>query len=104
MANNYDIFGIANPGTALTTAYSPGASSAFTGYVHVANAAGSALAFRVGAVPNGGGTAWLAYDVVIPANDALAEPIPVVLGPQDAVKVYGETSDVHFAVMGVEIS
>lgn len=103
MANTYDIFGIANPGTVLTSAYSPSAGTAFTGYVHVANAAGSALTFRVGAVPSGGGTAWLAYGVSLPANDALADPIPVVLGGGDAIHVYGETTDVHFTIMGVEV-
>ena len=104
MPNSYDIFGIANPGAVLTTLYEPGAGVAFTGYVHVANAAGVARTFRVGVAPSGGGSAWLAYDVSIPANDALAEPIPVVLGTGDEVQVYGETTDVHFTAMGVEVT
>jgi hypothetical protein len=109
MPNVYKVLGqVAPSATTATTAYTvPSATQAVLSTIVVANRASSAGSYRIAIRPDGATLAtthYVAYDVVIAANDSTALTLGITLGDTDVVTVYASSADMTFSVFGSEIS
>jgi glucose-6-phosphate dehydrogenase assembly protein OpcA len=109
MPTTYKVLGQSAPSaTTNTDVYTVGAGkSAVVSTITVANRAATAASYRIAVRPAGASIAnehYLAFDVVIAANDTTALTIGVTLAATDVVTVYGSTANFSFSVFGSEIS
>lgn len=109
MANTYKVLGqVAPSATTATTAYTvPSSTQAVLSTIVVANRASSAGSYRIAIRPDGATLAtthYVAYDIVIAANDSTALTLGITLGDTDVVTVYASSADMTFSVFGSEIT
>lgn len=109
MATTYKVLGQSAPSaTTNTDVYTVGAGKqAIISTITVANRAAAAKTYRIAVRPSGATLAtqhYLAYDVVIGANDTTALTLGITLSATDVVTVYCSTADLSFGIYGSEIS
>ena len=109
MANVYKVLGqVAPSATTATTAYTvPSSTQAILSTIVVCNRAASSGTYRIAIRPDGASLAtthYVAYDIVIAANDSTALTLGITLGDTDVVTVYASSADMTFSVFGSEIS
>ena len=109
MANTYKVLGqVAPSATTATTAYTcPSATQTVISTIVVANRAASAGSYRISVRPNGATQAnehYLAYDVVIAANDSTALTLGITIDASDVVTVYASSANMSFNLFGSEIA
>ena len=109
MANTYKVLGQLNPSaTTATTLYTvPAATSAVCSTITICNQAATAGSFRIAVRPAGATLDpkhYIAYDVVIPANDVITMTIGITLATTDVVTVYASSSTMSFNLFGSEIT
>lgn len=109
MATNYKVLGQSAPAaTSATTLYTvPSATEAIVSTIVVANRAASARSYRIAIRPNGATLAnehYIAYDVVIAANDSTALTLGITMDAADVITVYASAADLTFTAFGSEIS
>lgn len=109
MATTYKVLGQVNPSaTTATTLYTvPSATSAVCSTLVVTNQAATAGTYRVsirvaGAADNA--KQYLAYDVVIGANDSTALTLGITLAATDVVTIYASSATMSFSLFGSEIT
>jgi hypothetical protein len=109
MANAYKVLGqVAPSATTATTAYTvPSSTEAVISTIVIANRAASAGTYRIAVRPNGATLAnehYLAYDVVIAANDSTALTLGITIDASDVVTVYASSANMSFNLFGSEIT
>lgn len=109
MAYAYKVLGQSAPSaTTNTDVYTVGAGKqAIVSTITVCNRANTAATYRIAIRPAGATIAnqhYIAYDVVIAANDTTVLTIGVTLTATDVVTVYASTANFSFGVFGSEIS
>ena len=109
MAFTYKVLGQSAPSaTTNTDVYTVGSGKqAIISTITVANRSASSKSYRIAIRPAGATIAnqhYLAYDVVIAANDTTALTLGVTLTATDVVTVYASTTDLSFGIFGSEIS
>ena len=109
MAQTYKVLGQSNPAaTTLTALYTvPSATSAVVSTLTVCNRAAAAKSFRLAVRPAGASIAdqhYIAYDVVIAANDSTCLTLGLTLAATDVLSVYASAADLSFQAFGSEIT
>jgi glucose-6-phosphate dehydrogenase assembly protein OpcA len=109
MPTVYKVLGQSNPSaTTATTLYTvPSATSAILSTVTVCNQAATSSSFRIAVRPAGATLAaqhYVAYDIVIAANDTTCLTLGLTLATTDVVTIYAGTATMSFAAFGSEIS
>jgi hypothetical protein len=110
MAQTYKVLGQVKPGdTNLTTLYTvPSATSAVVSTLVVCNLAAAAKSFRIAVRPAGASIDdkhFLAYDVVIAANDSTCLTLGLTLAATDVLSVRSSAAnDLSFNAFGSEIT
>lgn len=108
MAAIYKVLGQVKPSAnTLTTAYTvPAASSAVISTIVVTNAGPTATTYRI-AIRTGGAAIspedYIAYDIAVPAVDAVALTLGVTLAATDVLSVESYNGLVNFNIFGSEI-
>lgn len=104
MASMHGILGQSSPvGGVLTTVYTGPGQKHATVRMIVCNRSGVDL-FRIAVSPGGAAIApshYLAYDMVIAANDSLSSSAFTVKA-SDVVRVYSANGDLSFTLTGIE--
>ena len=108
MATTYKVLAQSAPSaTTNTDVYTVGSGkSAVVSTITIANRANASASFRVAIRPTGATIAnqhYIAYDVVIAANDTTALTIGITLAATDVVTVYASTANFSFNIFGSEI-
>jgi glucose-6-phosphate dehydrogenase assembly protein OpcA len=108
MPTTYKVLGQSNPSaTTATTLYTvPSSTSTVVSTVTVCNQAGSSASYRIAVRPAGATLAaqhYLAYDIVIAANDTTALTLGITLATTDVVTVYASSATLSFSAFGSEI-
>lgn len=109
MAYAYKVLGQSAPSaTTNTDVYTVGSGKqAIISTITVANRSASARTYRIAVRPAGATLAnqhYLAYDVILAANDTTALTLGITLTATDVVTVYASTADLSFGIFGSEIS
>ena len=109
MPTIYKVLGQSAPGaTTSTDLYTvPASTSSVISTVVIANRANTAATFRLSVRPAGATLAnqhYLAFDVVVGANDSTTLTIGITLAATDVLTVYGSTANLSFSAFGSEIS
>jgi hypothetical protein len=109
MATTYKVLGQSAPAaTTATTLYTvPASTSAVVSTINVCNRASASDSFRIAVRPAGATLAtshYIAYDAIVPANDAISITIGVSLATTDVVTVYAGTANLTFSAFGAEIT
>lgn len=109
MAIEYKVLGQSAPSaTTNTNLYIvPTGKQAIVSTITVANRAGSTATYRLAIRPNGATLSnehYIAYDVVLAANDTTALTIGLSLGDEDVITAYASSASISFGVFGSEIS
>lgn len=109
MAYAYKVLAQSAPSaTTNTDIYTVGSGKqAIVSTITVANRSASGRTYRIAIRPAGATLAnqhYLAYDVVIAANDTTALTLGITLTATDVVTVYASTADLSFGIFGSEIS
>jgi hypothetical protein len=109
MAIAYKVLAQSAPSaTTATDIYTVGSGKqAIISTITVANRSASSRTYRIAVRPSGATLAnqhYLAYDVVIAANDTTALTLGITLTATDVVTVYASTTDLSFGIFGSEIS
>lgn len=109
MPTTYKVLAQSAPAaTTATDLYTVGAGkSAVISTLVVANRANTAATFRVSVRVAGAAQAnqhYIAYDVVVGANDSTTLTLGITLAATDVVTVYGSTANLSFNAFGSEIS
>jgi len=107
--NTLKVLGQSNPSaiTATTLYTVPASTSAVLSTLNVCNQAASAGSFRIAVRPAGAVLAaqhYLAYDVVLAANDSIALTLGITLATTDVVTVYASSASMSFSAFGTEIT
>jgi hypothetical protein len=105
----YKVLGQSAPSaTTLTALYTvPSATSAVVSTITVCNRAAAAKSFRLAVRPAGASIAnqhYIAYDVVIAANDSTCLTLGLTLAATDVLSVYASAADLSFQAFGSEIT
>lgn len=105
----YKVLGQSNPAsTTDTTLYTvPASTSAVCSTLSVANISTSATTYRLAVRPAGASIAnqhYIAYDVPIPANDAVMLTLGISLAATDVVTVRAGNANLAFSLFGSEIT
>lgn len=105
----YKVLGQSAPAaTTATTLYTvPSATSTVISTLVVANRANTAATFRIAVRPAGAALAnqhYIAYDVVVGANDSTTLTLGITLATTDVVTIYASTANLSFNAFGSEIS
>lgn len=109
MALAYKVLGQSNPAaTTDTDLYTvPSATQTVCSTIQICNQAASAGYFRI-AVRPGGATLtlahYLAYDVAVPANDAVSLTIGITLSATDVITIRASSTTMSFNLFGSEIT
>ena len=109
MATVYKVLGQSAPSaTTATTLYTvPSATSSVISTLVVANRANTAATFRLAIRPAGAALAnqhYIAYDVVVGANDSTTLTLGITLATTDVVTIYASTANLSFNAFGSEMS
>lgn len=109
MAVTYKVLGQSNPSaTTDTTLYTvPSATQTVCSTIHICNQAATVGYFRIAVRPAGAvitSAHYLAYDVAVPANDAVSLTIGITLGATDVVTIRASSASMSFNLFGSEIS
>jgi hypothetical protein len=109
MATTYKVLAQSAPSaTTNTDVYTVGSGkSAVVSTITIANRANASASFRVAIRPTGATIAnqhYIAYDVVIAANDTTALTLGITLAASDVVTVYCSTANFSINLFGSEIS
>ena len=109
MPTTYKNLGQSAPSaTTNTDVYTVGAGkSAVISTLVVANRANTAATFRIAIRVSGAAIAnqhYIAYDVVVGANDSTTLTLGITLAATDVVTVYASTANLSFNLFGSEIS
>jgi glucose-6-phosphate dehydrogenase assembly protein OpcA len=109
MPNVYKVLAQSNPAaTTATSLYTvPSSTSTVVSTITVCNQAASSGTFRIAIRPAGATLAaqhYVAYDVVIAANDTTALTLGLTLATTDIVTVYASAATMSFNAYGSEIS
>jgi hypothetical protein len=105
----YKVLGQSAPSaTTLTALYTvPSATSAVVSTITVCNRAAASKSFRLAVQPAGASIAdqhYIAYDVVIAANDSTCLTLGLTLAATDVLSVYASAADLSFQAFGSEIT
>ena len=108
MAITYKILGQSNPSaTTNTTLYTvPAGNSAVCSTLNVCNLDAAAALYRVAIRQAGEAISnkqYIAYNTIVPANDAISLTLGMTLAATDIVTVYANTASVAFNLFGTEI-
>jgi glucose-6-phosphate dehydrogenase assembly protein OpcA len=108
MPTTYKVLGQSNPSaTTATTLYTvPSSTSTVVSTVTVCNQAAATASYRIAVRPAGATLAaqhYLAYDIVIAANDTTALTLGITLATTDVVTVYASSATLSFSAFGSEI-
>jgi len=107
MAITYKILGQSTGSLSDTNLYTvPSGSTAVLSTVTICNTSGSALTYRIAAIPSGSTLAnkhYIAYETNIGSNDTTALTLGITLGSEDKLNIYGSGS-LSFSVFGSQIS
>ena len=99
---------LAPSATTATTLYTvPASTSAIVSTITVCNRAATSASYRIAIRPGGAALSnedYIAYDIVIAANDTTALTLGITLATTDVVTVYASTANLSFNVFGSEIS
>ena len=109
MAYTYKVLAQSAPSaTTNTDVYTVGAGKqAIVSTITIANRSAGAKSYRIAVRPAGATLAnqhYIAYDVVLAANDTTALTLGITLTATDVVTVYASTADLSFGIFGSEIS
>ena len=109
MAKSYKVLGQSAPSaTTNTDVYTvPSATQSVISTIVVCNRAGSAASYRIAVRPNGAtieNSHYIAYDVVMPANDSTALTMGITVDAADVITVYASNTNLTFSVFGSEIA
>jgi hypothetical protein len=109
MAYAYKVLAQSAPSaTTNTDIYTVGSGKqAIISTITIANRSATARSYRIAVRPAGATLAnqhYIAYDVVVAANDTTALTLGVTLTATDVVTVYASTADLSFGIFGSEIS
>ena len=109
MPQTYKVLGQSAPlATTLTDLYTvPSATSAVVSTLTVCNRAAASKSFRLAVRPAGASIAdehYIAYDVVIAANDSTCLTLGLTLATTDVLSVYASAADLSFQAFGSEIT
>lgn len=109
MPQAHKVLGQSNPAaTTLTTLYTvPAVTEAIGSTLSVCNIAATAATYRVAVRPAGASISnshYLVYDATVGANDTVVLTLGLALSANDVVSVYASTTNVAFALYGVEIT
>jgi glucose-6-phosphate dehydrogenase assembly protein OpcA len=109
MATVYKVLGQSNPAaTTATTLYTvPASTSTVVSSITICNQAAAAGTYRIAIRPAGATLAtvhYIAYDVVIAANDTTVLTLGITLATTDVITVYASTTSFSFSAFGSEIS
>jgi glucose-6-phosphate dehydrogenase assembly protein OpcA len=109
MPQTYKVLGQSAPSaTTLTALYTvPSATSAVVSTITVCNRAAASKSFRLAVRPAGASIAdqhYIAYDVVIAANDSTCLTLGITLAATDVLSVYASAADLSFQAFGSEIT
>lgn len=109
MANTYKVLGQSNPSAATsTTVYTcPASTQTVVSAITVCNRSATPTSFRVSVDVNGAGDSnedYIAYDVPIGGNEAIALGKGVTLDASDLIRVYATLATLTFSVFGEEIT
>lgn len=109
MAITYKVLAQSAPSaTTNTDVYTVGAGKQATiSTITIANRAASSTTYRIAIRVAGSALSneeYIAYDVVIAANDTSALTLGITLGAADVVTVYAGSANLSFNIFGTEIS
>lgn len=109
MPDTYKVLAQSNPGAAtLTDAYTcPAVTQTIVSTITVANRSATPTSFRISVAINGAADAvqqYVAYDVVIGANESIALTLGITLDAADVIRVYATLATLSFNIFGVEKS
>ena len=109
MATVYKVLGQSNPSaTTATTLYTvPSATSTVVSSITICNQAAAAGSYRIAIRPAGATLAtqhYIAYGVVIAANDTTVLTLGITLATTDVITVYASSTSFSFSAFGSEIS
>lgn len=109
MPMSYKVLGQAYPaGATDTTLYTvPAVTQAVVSTINVCNQTAAPSTFRIAVRPAGAAIAslhYVAYDIVIPANDTISMTIGITMNTTDVITVRSSTGTVSFTAFGSEIT
>jgi len=109
MPTVYKVLGQSNPAaTTATTLYTvPSSTSTVVSSITICNQAAAAGTYRIAIRPAGATLAtvhYVAYDVIIAANDTTVLTLGITLATTDVITVYASTTSFSFSAFGSEIS
>lgn len=109
MATVYKVLGQSNPSaTTATTLYTvPSATSTVVSSITICNQAAAAGNYRIAIRPAGATLAtvhYIAYGVVIAANDTTVLTLGITLAATDVITIYASSTSFSFSAFGSEIS
>jgi hypothetical protein len=109
MAYAYKVLGQSAPSaTTNTDVYTVGSGKqAIVSTITVANRAATAATYRIAIRPAGATIAnqhYIAYDVIVAANDTTPITIGISLQATDIITVYASSANLSFGIFGSEIS
>lgn len=107
MADTYKVLAQSNPSaTTLTDVYTcPGATQTIVSTVTIANRSATGTSFRISVAINGAADAnqqYIAYDVAIGGNEAIALTLGITVDAADVIRVYATLATLSFNIFGVE--
>jgi hypothetical protein len=108
MATRYKVLGqVAPSATTDTTVYTaPAGKDTVISTIIVANRASTNASYRIAVRPAGATLAnlhYVAFDIVVTANDSTAMTLGLTLSATDVVTVRASSADVTFSLFGTEI-
>ena len=109
MPTVYKVLAQSNPSaTTATTLYTvPSSTSTVVSTITVCNQSSAPSTYRIAVRPAGASLAtqhYIAYDVVIGANDTTALTLGITLATTDVLTIYASNANMSFAAFGSEIS
>ena len=109
MAITYKVLAQSAPSaTTNTDVYTVGAGkSAIISTITICNRSASAATYRIALRPDGAAIAnshYIAYDVILAANDTTALTLGITCDASDVVTVYASTADLTFNLFGSEVA
>ena len=109
MPTTYKVLGQSNPSaTTATTLYTvPASTQTVVSTISICNQGAASASYRIAIRPAGAtltASQYLAYDVVVAANDTTILTIGITLATTDVITVYASTATFSFAAFGSEIS
>lgn len=109
MANAYKVLAQSAPAiTTATDVYTvPAATEAVISTLIIANRAAAPGTYRISVRPDGAAQSnlhYIAYDIVIAANDSTTLTLGMTLNAADVVTVYCSSADMSVNIFGTEIT